>query len=48
MTIDKYFFDKKNRYYSFYLCVQKWIFHFALSIANLDFSFHVGMFPELT
>lgn len=42
MKIDRYAFDRKGRYYGFYLCIMRWTFMIAVDIADWDLEFHIG------
>ena len=42
MKVDKWFFDRKGRYYTFYLKIERWVFHIALEMGYWTCEFVIG------
>lgn len=47
MKVDLAKFDTKQRFYQFYLCIERWTFMFAVTVANWDFQIHVGKMDSI-
>lgn len=46
MKIDLFYFDKKGRYYQFYLGITFWGFLIGISIDKFDTEFSIGYYPD--